>query len=358
MNALKEIENVDNVVKMRDESKNISLYDYKVFEKFTSWLKVKELKSSNTSKNYATSVKGFFESVLGKDVMHISMEELHSITYDDVLNYIEDKKSVNKFSTLKTKLKSVKSFYSYINKTSDNAKLLNVDILDVDMPKDSKHHEVIVSTDELVTFLNALKELEDGHEKYLLAKTLFVTANRLSATLNMKWSNIVEITSGTGEKVRVVKVEDKGGKITDKPISNTFYNELLTLKKENVDNVFSLTERQFRYALSKLGNIVPHGLKGSSLTQAYMITKDIKRVQQLGSHSNVKTLEHYVRQTDVSEDKLSYMMDNVCNESMSDDERVFNSMTKQELIKLITSNEKIKETLLSMANKGENKNET
>lgn len=317
-----------------------------VWEVYNSFISMHEKNSNRTANEYASRVKEFFQLTLKKNVEDLTIEEIQDkVKKADVqIKFIDElAKRGNKFSTIKTKLNSVRSFY---NELLANDLRANPMIFKFKLPDDGEHHDPL-SRDELLSLFEFLKkEKEFGLEKYLVAKTLFTTANRKTATFNMTWKDnfITQKDINTGEEIHVIKVMDKGNQWIYKPISDEFYEELQQLN-HGQEKVFGMATKTFERALkrfSKATEIVvkPHALKSTAITLGYAMSRDINLCKQLGGHSSIVTTEIYLHEEKSLVNQLSYNM------SREVDESILENISREELLDFINENEDIKMAIL------------
>lgn len=326
-------------------------------EIFNVFLRIHKRNSERTSSEYKKRVEEFFQLTLGKKIGEITLEDIQSIKNKDVqqkfVEHLLNKKKPNKNDTITTKLLSVKSFFDELLK---NDLQVNPMVLSVRLTKDGEHHNAL-TLDEYLDMLEFMKNEKDGHEKYLYSKLMFHTGGRKTATLGAKWSDFVnEVDLPTGKKVWVFKFIGKGKKRTERPISDEFYLELLTLKKTDSEYVFpELSSSQGAYkryerSLKKYEKIINkeisiHTLKATAMTVGYQMTKDINLVKQLGAHKSILTTQIYVKEEASYIDQLSYSM------SKEIDPSKIEKLTHKELLNFIKENKDIERIILMRLSK-------
>jgi site-specific recombinase XerC len=325
--------------------------NYEVMEVFKAFLSMHKKNSVKTMEDYQARVEEFFKMTLKKPIKFVTIEELHTIKAKDVqTKYIDElEKRGNCFNTIQTKLNSVRSFYNELLK---NEIMVNPIIFKVKLPVEVNHHEAL-SRDELQLLFDHMKsEKELATEKYLLVKMMFTTANRRTATMGMKtesgmtWEDnfVIRKDKVTGQEIHVVRVQDKGKKWIEKPISDEFYQELQQINKGQ-EYVFNMSSKTLARALERFSKkidkkITPHSLKATAITIGYQMTKDIELCRQLGGHSSMVTTEIYIREEKSLVNQLSYNM------SREVDDSVLESLSHRELLDFINSNEDIKMAIL------------
>ena len=325
-----------------------NIRDYKVQDVYKSFLGIHGNNSEKTALEYDKRVREFFRLTLDKDIEHVTLDDIQSITKSDVQNKYIDKlmENENQGNTIKTKLNSVRSFY---NELLSNDLSVNPMIFKIKISTDVQHVNSL-SFEELGSLYKFMleEEKEMGLEKYLFLKTLFTTGNRKTATLNMTWrDNFLRKTDvETGQKVWVVKVIDKGKKIVEKPIPDEFYEELQQLNRGQ-DKVFAISSKTIERSLErfseKIGKkITIHSMKSTGVTYGYSLYKDINLCKQYASHEDISTTAIYLRDESSYTKQLSYNLSRTLDESILED------MSHEELLEFILDkkNEDIKNSIL------------
>ncbi|MDY7043630.1 site-specific integrase [Virgibacillus sp. M23] len=332
---------------MMDIANVIEIHRTDVQEVYEAFLRMHNRNSNRTALEYANRIDEFFLLTVDKSVNFVTKEDVLSIKNKDVkdryIKHLIDVKG-NSESTVLTKLRSVRSFY---NELLINDIQVNPMVLKVKLNCETNHHEALSESDLFLLFDFLKNEKHLGLEKYLLAKTLFHTANRKTATINMTWKdNLIQKEDyATGLKVWIIRVKDKGNKWIEKPISDEFYEELSQLNKgqEKVFDISAKTlERSLKRFSKELGKEVkPHSLKATAITLGYRMTRDLNLCRQLGSHSSTATTEIYLDEEKSYVSQLSYNM------SKQLDDSILDKLTKDELLQFIRNNEDIKTIIVN-----------
>jgi len=323
----------------------LDVFKNEVFEIYVVFIRSKKRNSEKTAVEYDRRIREFFDYQFGKPIEEITAKDVKKIKAVNVESYVSSLLARgNSASTVTTKLRSIKSFFNELNR---NGVKVNSDVLSVKLTKQKNHHDSLYNMAEVESMYEFVKARPThAIEQYLYVKTLFVTANRMTATLNMKWSNIKrKYDYATGVPVWVVTVIDKGNIEIEKPISNEFYEELISLREsDNEDekvfkNITVDIVRGTLEAYSKTldgRRITVHSIKASALTIAYKMCKDINKVKQLGSHSSITTTEIYVKEEESYTEQLSYLLGKEINF-----ERI-RELSHEELLKIVMENDEIK----------------
>lgn len=309
-----------------------------VEEVYKSFLVSNARNSKRTAGEYKSRVEEFFQMTAKKDLEFLTLEDIQKIKLSHVKLYVNElTQRGNTDKTISTKLYTVKSFYNELLK---NELQVNPMIFDINLNIKSKQTESLSFEELDMLYEFMLNEKALSLEKYLFVKTLFVTGNRASATLNMTWDDITQKNDlVTGQKVWVVTVADKGGrdgKEKDKPIPDEFYEELQQLRTES-NKLFNFTYttiiRAFDRFSKKIGrDITPHSMKATGVTLGYQLTKDIELCRQYASHEDISTTALYLNEEKSYVNQLSY---NMCRKL---DESKLLNMSREELLNFLMDN--------------------
>ena len=311
---------------------------------YDSFIRNNYRNSQKTGEEYARRIEEFCNMVFDKSVKFVTAEEFSQLKSVDIESrYVQKLEgNGNSNSTITTKLRSVKSFTTELSRNDIS---VNPAIFNIKIKKTTKHHQAL-SKDELMDMYEFMKaESVMGTEKYLIAKTLFITGNRRTATFNMNWSDIEKKCDVSGAEVWVITVKDKGGKVVEKPIADEFYEELCQLKGES-EKVFTMNPKTFWRSIKKYGAVIDkditiHSLKATALTLGYQMTKDINLCKQLGSHSSIATTELYIKEEKSYSNQISFLT------SSTQDDSILDSMTHEEMIQFLEENQDIRNLIVN-----------
>lgn len=274
------------------------------------FIKDKAKKSENTAISYKQRIREFFTYQFNEDITQVSWSKIIELKKKDVLQYrdylIDTKKLAN--SSVNVVIATLQSLWNFLESDNReiNAKIWNIDNLDeVTNSYDSfRHDEVMLLLDYCKTHGRFKHK-----EKYLYFKTLYVTALRKTAALELKWDSIKQTRDNTGKMIWTIKTKDKGNKHDVIAIPDEFYEELLELKgsvTESKNNsvteseyVFNINEKTVyqvlkdfvdELGLSETFKLSIHSVKSSSIDRAYELTgRDIKATSKHGHHSDINT---------------------------------------------------------------------
>lgn len=284
----------DNVVKLN----NYIVYDY-----IEDFLKDKGRRSSDsTITAYKKGIKTFFEITRNKNLASLTVNDIQ-VTKKD-FDYFIDEMLEAEYSpkTINDKYLSVMRElmrHLYAEKIVDDIRYIEAGKVK-NLPT-SDNRWGVLSVEEVHDLAEFAKEAKfDGLEKHLLIRFAVSTCFRKMTTLNIKWSDFIDL----GESVNI-KAITKGNKFKVRTISKKFYNELLTLKKEGKDRVFSSLEKhqldeliknwREKRSIHEDRRITFHSIRKTGATYIYKKTNnDIRAAQKALGHSKSSTTDRYL----------------------------------------------------------------
>jgi integrase/recombinase XerD len=252
-----------------------------------SWLSDKP--SKLTQKQYQVNIRQFINYVGCT---------LADVKYEDVQGYVRMLEMKGyKASTVRTKLTSVKSLFSFSYKLGYLR--ANIGSLIRYKANDSKLNDKLINHEDIKLMCQNTYYLRDK----LIIKTLYSLGLRVSECINIKWTDFYLDDSFIN-----LTVTGKGDKPRTLLVSNSLYSELLKLKEDSIDYVFHaysrntpLTRQSVNIFLTKLekklgleANITPHKFRHSHATTSIKNGCDLSLLQQSLGHSSIRTTERYL----------------------------------------------------------------
>lgn len=276
--------------------------------------RIEFIKYLENEKNYSIeTVKGYNDD-LDKFYMYLTERNIKEVNYSEIKDYLFHMRSI-KFSnkTICRKISSLRSYFKYLMK---NNYIKTNPMLLVSSPKVDYRLPNYLNYNEL----NSLLELPDksnslGLRDLLIIELFYSTGIRLNELTNIKISDIdfyenrIKIL-GKGNKERYVYFGDICKNLLKEYIDYSRYklnkknNEYLILNKDGD----TLTGRGVEYILKKYikktdikGKITPHTLRHTFATHLLNEGADLRSVQELLGHANLKTTSIY---THISNERL------------------------------------------------------
>lgn len=278
----------------------------KEYDEYLNFIKFEKRLSDNTIKSYQNDLKKYINYLKKANIS--SFKDVKPKTIELMLISEKDLNT----ASLAHLLLSIKSLHKYLKKL----KILDEDVtINIEQPKMAKHLPDVLSYDEVNNLLDIeIKTGEDIRNKAML-ELLYASGFRISELLNIKlgdidFTNAVVRTFGKGSKERVVPLPD---------VTLDYINKYLEIRKDILNKKESdylfITKRGnkmdrttfFKFIKNLLikknihKDISPHTLRHSFATHLLEGGADLRSIQVLLGHENIKTTKIY---THISREKL------------------------------------------------------
>jgi integrase/recombinase XerC len=282
----------------------------KLLEQFINYIEIEKHYSFYTVKNYERDLDSFYAFLKKENISNIKDIDFKVVRL--YLSVMYEKKYSKK--TISRNISSLRSFFKYLVKheyVKTNPMLL------ISNPKqDHKLPNFLYYND-----LTKILEIPDistplGHRDALIIELFYSTGIRVSEIINIKINDI-------DHSKRRIKILGKGNKeryalygSVCSDLLNSYLNEkrIIILGDKHNDYLFvnhlgnKLTSRGVEYILSKIikksdlkTKISPHTLRHTFATHMLNEGADLKSVQELLGHENLKTTQIY---THISNERL------------------------------------------------------
>ena len=296
--------------------------DNEAIEAYKNYLLVEKGYSSNTILAYIKDIEDFSNWIKSEKraqgLLFIRNKRICT-DYHSLLNMNEKATSVNR------KMASLRNFYNYLLKNH----IVNFNYFsDISSDKVPKRLPHVIKDDEIKMLFSSIdKNTALGFRNYCIIEVLYGCGLRVSELCNLTIRNIdfeanhINVISGKGSKDRIVVIYNDLALHLKHYIS---YERLELLRKSTNSlerrlflnkNGGPLTPRGVRVILNgiinKMGEtfkISPHMLRHSFATQMLNNGADLRTVQELLGHENLKTTQIY---TKVSVEKIRESYDMV-----------------------------------------------
>lgn len=338
-------------------------------EVFNNW--IDSCQSEKTKVSYSRIVPQFFQMVFDKELKDVNVADMDSLIPSLVktkyTNTLLDKGF--KQSTVIHYLKVVGSFFNEleINRVFPdvNFKKLIHQSLNYDRLKNDKKPRARMTMGDYEACMNWIlnekkfsKRYQYKAKEYASAlKFMFVTGLRVSAAFeNAKWCDIKRTEDYLGQDGWTVMVVDKNNEITEKPISDEYYEELRHAMYKGNDNdlIFKDVSKQgFMNLLKEFSeetgrDLTAHSIRVGAGTRVYAMTKDLVLTQRFLGHKDPQTTIGYIRNEDryqtgssILSTKLNY--------------NAIDELSHEELLEIVKSRKDIAYGVMVEINKRESK---
>jgi integrase/recombinase XerC len=282
----------------------------RAIEQFINYIEIEKHYSFYTVKNYERDLDAFMDFIKSE-----AIEDVKQIEYKTIrlyLSFMYDKKYSKK--TISRNISTLRSFFKYLVKHN---KIKNNPMLLITNPKLDQKLPNFLYYNDLIKIL----EIPDiktplGLRDALIIELFYATGVRVSEIVSIKLKDIDNqkrriIILGKGNKERYVLYGEVCGNLMDNYLNNS---RQMLLKDKVSDYLFvnhlgnKLTTRGIEFILSKIikksdlkTKISPHTLRHTFATHMLNEGADLKSVQELLGHENLKTTQIY---THVSNERL------------------------------------------------------
>ena len=273
----------------------------KEIDKFIEYLKYQRNYSDFTCNNYKKDLNEYNSFILSNKINYKNMDYNEAKEYVIYLNKKNDAKS-----TISRKLSSLRTFYKYLvlnNKVESNPFLL------VSSPKKEKRIPKFINYNNMEEILNVPNiKTKEGQRERVILEVLYASGVRVSELVNIKlkdidFSNKNILIFGKGSKERIVPLDDIAT-IALKNYINVYRNTLLKNKSSNLlflnAHGNSLSRQGFFKILKEIAlekginkELSPHTIRHSFATHLINHGADLRSVQTLLGHENIKTTQIY-----------------------------------------------------------------
>ena len=267
---------------------------------FKSYLMYEKMFSSNTVNSYVRDLEEFNSFLESEYIKHVTYKDIRSY-----LAHMYNKKYSSR--TISRKLSAIRSFYKYeVNKgvIRDNPCLL------ISNPKVEKKLPNYLSYNEIETMLEVPDTFKNNSLRdKLIIEILYSTGIRVSELVNIKvkdidfYNNQILIL-GKGNKERYVIFGNTLKDMLKEYISIKSDSEYLITNKYNK----KMSTRSIEEIVKKIvkidgikNKVTPHTIRHTFATHMLNEGADLRVVQELLGHENLKTTEVY---THVSNERL------------------------------------------------------
>jgi len=273
-------------------------------ELITKFLKILEVKrySKSTQKTYIQAISQFLD--------YFSKKDPAELNHEDIFRYVEHKikdKQIS-FSTQKGIIGAIKLFYKHIYNKNIKIDYIYPDRREHKLPK-------VLSAKDIKKVLGSIDNLKHR----TLISTIYSSGMRISEVLNLKISDI-------DSKRMMVRIENsKGNRDREVMLSENLlillreyykaYKPKKYIFEGQGDGKYTArsAEQVFKKALrnAKINKEASlHTLRHSYATHLIEQGIDIRIVQELLGHKNIKTTQIYTHITDIRKLKIKSPFDN------------------------------------------------
>ena len=288
----------------------------KYINKFIEYLEYEKGYSKKTIINYEKDLELFNNYLRQEKITKI--ENINYNTIRKFLTLLHDKNYKSK--TIARKISTLRSFFKYNLKN----KTINTNPMTlISNPKQEKTLPKYLKYEDLEKMINSIDtSSKEGIQNKLIIELLYSTGIRVSELVNIKLKDIKikenQITIlGKGNKERIVLFGKTAKTVLEQYIKEykeyyqgNIINEYLLINKKGkplTTNKIELIVKKITRECSLKHNISPHTLRHTFATHMLENGADLKTVQELLGHENLKTTAIY---THVTNERLKHVFIN------------------------------------------------
>ncbi len=270
----------------------------KAIKEYLINIEISEGKSQNTIENYRIDLKKYSE-FLSID----GIDDTNFITLDNINSFVQNISKDKKSSSLSRIVSTIKSFHKYLSFRFD----VENPSLNISVKNKEKRLPIYATIEEINILMNSFGNSEKDILNHAILELIYCCGLRVSEACNLLVNQIdlknkyVRIL-GKGNKERIIPIPDNSLIILHeyfniirpiflkKKINNFFINEYgRKITSEYVENMLKLTCEN----LNITKKLTPHKLRHSFATHLLERNADLRSIQELLGHSDIKTTEIY-----------------------------------------------------------------
>ena len=288
----------------------------KLINQFIEYLEYEKGYSKKTIISYENDLELF--NIFLKENKITNIESIDYNTIRKYLSHMHDNKY--EASSISRKISALRTFFKY-NLKEKNIK--NNPMTLISNPKKEKKLPKYLNYEEMEKLLNSIDTSElDGIRDRLIIELLYSTGIRVSELVNIKIKDIkikenkINIL-GKGNKERIVLFGEKAKEMIKiylnaykEYFKGNILNDYLLINKKGKQLTTNKIELIVKDVLKKSSlklNISPHTLRHTFATHMLDSGADLKSVQELLGHENLKTTAIY---THISNERLKHVFVN------------------------------------------------
>lgn len=269
----------------------------KYINEYLDYLKYVRKYSNDTINSYHNNLTKF-NHYLGK-------KELCNVSNSDIESFINENSNLD-HKTIAHYITVLNSFYKYL---LDSEYIKANPIETIKHPKINAHLPAFLTEDEIRTLLDINLNTNYDYRNKAMLETLFATGIRISELVNLKIQDIdlesgILKVMGKGSKERLIPVDDVA--LTHLKNYLNSYRYSLLKKNKNTDYLFinNLGNQISRVGFYKIikseairanikKDISPHTIRHTFATILLKNGADLRVIQELLGHSDIKTTQIY-----------------------------------------------------------------
>ena len=296
----------------------------KLFKEYLVNLRINESKSELTIKNYSSDLDKYlgFLSTEGID-------DVEDVKFDLINEFIKNQSTFKASSSVARMASSIRSFHRFISFKYD----LKDPTLNLEVKNKSKRLPIFATIDEVDKIMAYFTNENQDVLNHALLETIYCCGLRVSECTKLTVSQVnleqkILRVLGKGSKERIIPIPENS-----LAVIKNYYNNVRPLWLKKRTNLFFINrfgkhitteyvENMIKFVCEEVGitkKITPHKLRHSFATHLLEGGADLRTIQELLGHSDIRTTEIY---THVQKERLKESYNNFFPQLKGDDDEI------------------------------------
>lgn len=296
----------------------------KLFKEYLVNLRINESKSELTIKNYSSDLDKYLGFLSTEGI-----EDVEDVKFDLINEFIKNQSTFKASSSVARMASSIRSFHRFISFKYD----LKDPTLNLEVKNKSKRLPIFATIDEVDKIMAYFTNENQDVLNHALLETIYCCGLRVSECTKLTVSQVnleqkILRVLGKGSKERIIPIPENS-----LAVIKNYYNNVRPLWLKKRTNLFFINrfgkhitteyvENMIQFVCEEVGitkKITPHKLRHSFATHLLEGGADLRTIQELLGHSDIRTTEIY---THVQKERLKESYNNFFPQLKGDDDEI------------------------------------
>lgn len=296
----------------------------KLFKEYLVNLRINESKSELTIKNYSSDLDKYLGFLSTEGI-----EDVEDVKFDLINEFIKNQSTFKASSSVARMASSIRSFHRFISFKYD----LKDPTLNLEVKNKSKRLPIFATIDEVDKIMAYFTNENQDVLNHALLETIYCCGLRVSECTKLTVSQVnleqkILRVLGKGSKERIIPIPENS-----LAVIKNYYNNVRPLWLKKRTNLFFINrfgkhittkyvENMIKFVCEEVGitkKITPHKLRHSFATHLLEGGADLRTIQELLGHSDIRTTEIY---THVQKERLKESYNNFFPQLKGDDDEI------------------------------------
>lgn len=296
----------------------------KLFKEYLVYLRINESKSELTIKNYSSDLDKYLGFLSTEGI-----EDVEDVKFDLINEFIKNQSTFKASSSIARMASSIRSFHRFISFKYD----LIDPTLNLEVKNKSKRLPIFATIDEVDKIMAYFTNENQDILNHALLETIYCCGLRVSECTKLTVSQVnleqkILRVLGKGSKERIIPIPENS-----LAVIKNYYNNVRPLWLKKRTNLFFINkfgkhitteyvENMIKFVCEEVGitkKITPHKLRHSFATHLLEGGADLRTIQELLGHSDIRTTEIY---THVQKERLKESYNNFFPQLKGDDDEI------------------------------------